>query len=95
MGWSANDLAWFLATESDKTRRNGKAAVVLAVEACETTNWQYWGFIDTLAAALAESGEFEEAVRLALVSRALAPDSEHKTIDGLITRYKNNQSYPD
>jgi tetratricopeptide (TPR) repeat protein len=59
---SLNDLAWFLATCPDATLRDGNRAVELAKRACELSERQNSSFLDTLAVALAESGEFEAAI---------------------------------
>jgi tetratricopeptide (TPR) repeat protein len=58
-----NDVAWLLATCPDDKVRDGKRAIVYATTACERTAWKKGGFLDTLAAAHAEAGQFEEAVR--------------------------------
>lgn len=58
-----NDLAWLLATCPDKDIRDGKLAVKYATRACQLTKLKNANTIDTLAAALAESGNFDEAVR--------------------------------
>jgi serine/threonine-protein kinase len=58
---SHNNLAWLLATGPDRVR-DGKEAVRLATRACELTGWKNAGYVDTLAAAYAEVGEFEKAV---------------------------------
>jgi tetratricopeptide (TPR) repeat protein len=58
-----NGLAWILAVCPDQKVRNGKKAVEHALEACELTQWRDANYLDTLAAAYAESGSFEEAVR--------------------------------
>jgi tetratricopeptide (TPR) repeat protein len=60
-----NNLAWILATSAEDALRDGNRAVRLAVRACELTGWKDAGFLDTLAAAYAEAGQFENAVRLA------------------------------
>jgi serine/threonine-protein kinase len=56
-------LARFLATCPDDKARDGKRAVEYATTACERTGWKTPLYLDTLAAAYAETGQFEEAVR--------------------------------
>jgi Flp pilus assembly protein TadD len=58
-----NELAWMLATSSDAKIRNGRKAVSLATKACQLEGWTDSYTIDTLAAAYAEAGQFNEAVR--------------------------------
>jgi serine/threonine-protein kinase len=58
-----NSLARLLATCPDDKVRDGKRAVEYATTACERTGWKNPPFLDTLAAAYAAAGEFEEAVR--------------------------------
>ncbi|MDQ6655367.1 MAG: hypothetical protein M3176_19430 [Chloroflexota bacterium] len=59
-----NEAAWQAATCPDGGVRNGRAAVRDATRACELTHWQNASYIDTLAAAYAESGNFARAVEL-------------------------------
>jgi tetratricopeptide (TPR) repeat protein len=70
---TANRLAWSLATSSDAKARNGALACLLAEEACEATGFQRPEFLDTLAAAYAETGRYPEAV--ATLQKALAHTS--------------------
>jgi len=59
-----NDLAWLLATDEDPKTRRGDEAVRLAKRACELTGYRDVNYMDTLAAAYAEAGNFAEAVKI-------------------------------
>jgi serine/threonine protein kinase/tetratricopeptide (TPR) repeat protein len=56
-----NDLAWIQATSDAAENRNGTNAVFLAEEAVAATHRRNPGFLDTLAAAYAESQQFDKA----------------------------------
>lgn len=58
-----NNKAWLRATCPDATFRNGQEAVEWATKACELTEWAHAGYLDTLAAACAEQGNFGKAVQ--------------------------------
>lgn len=60
---SYNNLAWIMSTASEARFRDGNKAVEFALKACETSQWKRASFIDTLAAAYAETGNFTEAIR--------------------------------
>jgi serine/threonine protein kinase/predicted Zn-dependent protease len=58
-----DSLARLLATCPDDKARDGKRAIEYATTACERTGWKDPSCLDTLAAAYAAAGHFEEAVR--------------------------------
>jgi serine/threonine-protein kinase len=73
-----NYLAWVWSTAPDPTVRNGRRALDCATRACELTEWQTPGFLDTLAAAHAEVGNFSDAERWAERAAGLAEDDKSR-----------------
>ena len=58
-----NDRAWILATCPEASIRNGQLAVADAMKACKLNGWTLGSSIDSVAAAYAETGDFDSAVR--------------------------------
>ncbi len=69
LAYAANNLAWLRATHPDPRLRDGGEAVALAERAVRGTVGMDAGVLDTLGAAYAENGRFEDAV--AAADRAL------------------------
>ena len=92
-----NALAWFLATCPDDAVRNGREAVREATKACELSYWQEGKYIDTLAAALAESGDFKRALAYeeqAMTTKGVDNESRQK-MDARLALYRKGQPVRD
>jgi tetratricopeptide (TPR) repeat protein len=88
-----NDLAWVLSTSADDSIRNGKRAVELAMRACELTRDRNADYLDTLAAALAEQGDFAAAAAKAEAAIKLAPEAARGPIQQRLALYQSQQKY--
>ena len=88
-------LAWVLATHTDAGVRNGAEAVRLAETACRETDDRFADLLDVLAAAYAEAGRFDDAVRTAAKALDLARASNNPRLANLIethlARFRNKQ----
>ncbi|MFB3893343.1 MAG: tetratricopeptide repeat protein [Phycisphaerae bacterium] len=58
-----NNLAWIQATCDKAEFRDGRSAVELARKACQATRFANADVLDTLGAAFAETGNFDDAVK--------------------------------
>jgi len=91
-------LAWELATNPDEKARDGKRAVELA-EAAVLARGRTPDDLDTLAAAYAEAGRFDEAV--ATIEEALKTAGPHGDAALIaewaarLERYRGRQPYRD
>jgi tetratricopeptide (TPR) repeat protein len=94
-----SSLARLLASCPDAKIRDGKQAVEAATRACEICDWKIGAMLDTLAAAYAEAGRFDEAVKYQ--ERAFAdPDfmREKDKVEAARKRlldYRNNKAFRD
>ncbi len=75
-GYSAR--AWIWATYADAKTRDGKKAVESATKACELTDWKGEESLNVLAAASAEAGDYDSAVKWQTKLNALLSDAEAK-----------------
>jgi tetratricopeptide (TPR) repeat protein len=92
-----NNLAWLLATGGDITGEDANQAIGFAERACELTMHKEPKLLDTLAAAYAAAGRYEEAVKTAkqAVDMAKAGGLEDQVIEiqSRMELYKTGKRY--
>ena len=97
--YAANNLAWILATHPDGEFRNGNEAVALARRICEKSKFSNASTVATLAAALAESEQFEVAVKMNQRATDLVRQQNNKSLlEKLLKRqklYESNRAFRD
>ena len=91
-----SDRAWFQATCPDSAFRNGRQAVKDAKAACSIMQWKDEDMIDTLAAAYAEMGDFDSAVRYAAQALAVKGISaqEAEAFREHVTLFQQRKRFP-
>jgi len=93
--WGYNALAWMLARCPDDNFRDGTRAISLATRACELTDWEDAYPLDTLAAAYAETGRYDEAIRWQQNAIRLAPIEERELFEEALELYERGEPYRD
>lgn len=91
-----NDYAWTLATNPKDGVRDGRKAVDFAKKACYETDYKHAPTIDTLAAAYAEAGEWDEAVKWQEEAVKLAVKTDPDDLPGMkerVTLYKEKKPF--
>jgi spermidine synthase len=92
-----NRSAWLLATTDDISIEDANKAIELSERACELTGHKNPSILDTLAAAYAASGKFDEAISTANKAVEAAKAAGHKNlandIQERIKLYQAHQRY--
>jgi serine/threonine-protein kinase len=87
------NLAWLRATCPDPEFRHGPAAVANATRALEMTDWKHPEWLAVLAAAHAEAGDFEEAVRWQRQCLDQSPAKEKARLQETLEQYQAGQPF--
>ena len=92
-----NNLAWLLATLAPAEGGNPVRAVTLTERACELTNNRVAAYLDTLAAAYAAAGRFNDAITTAQKAIELAKSARQpqlvKQIELHLELYRAGRPY--
>ncbi len=93
----ANNLAWLMATHPDDGVRNGPEALRWAKAAAAVAGESDAHVFGTLAAALAENGQFEEAVSVMedLLKRSVDQPDQAADFKQRLTLYRESKPYRD
>jgi Flp pilus assembly protein TadD len=89
-----NEIAWLLSTAPQDQLRDGQRAIKLARKACELTNFESAQFLDTLAAAHAEVGEFKAAITWSQKAISLTTDdADRASLTQHLENFKANRPW--
>jgi len=88
-----NQLAWLLAVCPDDRQRDGSKAVEYATQACEIAKWKEPEYLDTLAAAYAEVGDFPKAVKWEEKALSLCSGSQRQRFQTRVDLYRSGKPY--
>ena len=87
-----NNYSWFLSTIPQDSYRDGKKALELALKAAQATDYKESFILSTLAAAYAEIGDFENALKFAQKALELVKDEKQKEeLKNELESYKQNK----
>mgnify|MGYP005995917757 CR=1 FL=1 len=81
-----NNVAWLLATHPDPNLRNGKLALEVAKRAAKITAYKDPSYLDTLAAAYAETGDFAKAIETATRALDLVDENRQPELHASLTK---------
>jgi len=90
-----NNLAWLYATAAKDEYRNGEKAVEYGQKGCELTNWKRDSYIETLAVAYAEKGEFDDAIKWLKKAVELGPENNVEARKKMLELFESGKPYRD
>jgi tetratricopeptide (TPR) repeat protein len=90
---SLNNFAWVLATSPEDKLRDGDRALKLALEAAELTEYKEAYILSTLAAAYAETGDFENALKWATKAMELGDEGHAEEYKKELASFKDHKPF--
>jgi tetratricopeptide (TPR) repeat protein len=91
--WAFNRYGWALATSPISAYRDGPTAILYATHACDLTSWKDANALDTLAAAYAEAGQFDEAVKWQASALELTGNIDRDEFEARLAMYRRREPY--
>ncbi|MFP6649359.1 MAG: tetratricopeptide repeat protein [Pirellulaceae bacterium] len=88
-----NNFAWVLATSPVDELRDGKRAVELALRACELSEYKKPHILSTLAAAYAETGDFDTAIKWSSKAVEISQEDIQDQLKDELKSYKKGKPW--
>jgi len=92
---SLNAKAWIYATCPDPRFRDDEKAFEYAMKACEMAGFKNASYLETLAAAYAEAGDFKQAVKCETKARDMISEKEKADYQSRLDLYEAGKPYRD
>ena len=86
-------VAWLLATCPDARFRHQERAIQYAERAVALGGKEDYRYLDTLAAALANNGNFDQAKSTIQEALKVVPEAQKKPLEDRLALYNKNQPY--
>lgn len=87
------NMAWLRAAADDPAVRNGAEAVEFATKACKLRKYGVFSDLKALAAAYAEKGDFDSAIRWQAEAIELAGDDQRAFENEILERYEAKKPF--
>ena len=88
-------LAWIMATCPDEQFRDDMLALKLAQQAIDADGEDDWRYLDTLAAAQASAGQFDQAQETIKKALAKSPQDQTEALAARLNLYTEEKPYRD
>ena len=88
-----NNVAWQFATDPRVEARHGIRALGYAKKACELSEWEDGMYLDTLAAAYAETGDYAQAIQWQSKAIDLLPERFAADAQGRLSFYESGEAF--